>query len=178
MSIISLIFTTGAGLLLIISSCFKILSLQESAKSVYKIAFIHKKIATIIGYLFPFIELLVAILLIIQVSNIWVNTIAIIIISAFIIINSNAIFKHSNIECFCFGKLLKTKMGIGGLIQSLLLFFSILPNIIFNNSKVISIFSFNEYNFEYTALVIAIMLWTLSLILIRTSLDKLISPNI
>lgn len=173
MAIISLIFTTGAGFLLIISSLLKIISLHDSAKSVRKMTFIPEKIAMLLGYFFPFFELVLAILLVLRVNDFFVNTVAIIIISIFIIINSNAILKHSYAECFCFGKLLKSRMGMGGLIQSIFLFLSILPNIIYNNSHVLSLFSFNELNFEYIAIIIVTALWTFTLILIRISVDKL-----
>ncbi|MGG0482405.1 MauE/DoxX family redox-associated membrane protein [Priestia aryabhattai] len=173
MAIISLIFTTGAGFLLVISSLFKIISLRESAKSVHKITFIPEKTAILLGYLFPFFELVLAVLLVLRVNDFLVNITALIIISIFIIINSNAILKHSYAECFCFGKLLKSRMGMGGLIQSILLFLSILPNIIHNNSNVLTIFSFNEFNFEYLVLIVVSTLWTFTLILIRLSVDKL-----
>lgn len=173
MAIISLIFTTGAGFLLVISSLLKIISLHESAKSVHKITFIPEKPAILLGYLFPFFELVLSVLLILRVSDFLVNIAALIIIGIFIIINSNAMLKHSYAECFCFGKLLKSRMGIGGLIQSIFLFLSILPNIIYNNSHPFTIFSFSEFNFEYLALIIVSALWTFTLVLMRLSLDKL-----
>lgn len=110
--------------------------------------------------------------------DLWVNTVAILIISVFVIINANAIFKHNNEECFCFGKFMKSRMGIGGLIQSSLLLFSLLPNILFNNSNVITVLSFQKYNFEFIVIIITILLWVISLMLIRTTIDKLlISEN-
>ncbi|MDN3233549.1 MauE/DoxX family redox-associated membrane protein [Priestia megaterium] len=173
MAIILLIFTTGAGFLLVISSILKIISLRESAKSVHKMTFIPEKIAILLGYFFPFFELLLAFLLILRVNDFLVNIIALITISMFIIINSNAILNHSQAECFCFGKLLKSRMGMGGLIQSIFLFLSILPNIVYNNSHVSSLFSYDELNFENIALITVTTLWTFTLILIRISVDKL-----
>ncbi|EJR04047.1 MULTISPECIES: MauE/DoxX family redox-associated membrane protein [Bacillus] len=178
MSIMSLIFTTGSGILLLISSLLKIISIKESSNAIYKITFFPKTISKLLGYLFPFLELLISILLILRMYDLWVNTVAILIISVFVIINANAIFKHNNEECFCFGKFMKSRMGIGGLIQSSLLLFSLLPNILFNNSNVITVLSFQKYNFEFIVIIITILLWVISLMLIRTTIDKLlISEN-
>lgn len=42
MSIMSLIFTTGSGILLLISSLLKIISIKESSNAIYKITFFLK----------------------------------------------------------------------------------------------------------------------------------------
>lgn len=174
MSIISLIFTTGSGILLFISSVLKIISLKESSKFIYNMNFFPEKASKVLGYVFPFFELVISILLILRIYDIWINTVAMLIISVFIIINANAIFKHSHEECFCFGKFLKSRIGIGGLVQSVLLLFSLLPNMLFTNSEIINILSFNTYNIEFIVMGIAIILWVITLILIRTTIDKLL----
>ncbi|PFN00483.1 MauE/DoxX family redox-associated membrane protein [Bacillus cereus] len=174
MSIISLIFTTGSGLVLFISGLFKIISIRESSNVMYKITFLPKKIAKIIGYLFPIIELLIATLLILRINNLLINTIAILMLSTFVIFNANAVLKHNHEECFCFGKILKTRMGIGGLVQSSLLLLSLLPNIVLSNLNIITIFSFESFNFEFATIIITIIIWATTLIVIRTIIDKLL----
>lgn len=172
MSIVLLIFTSGSGLLLVISGVLKVIAIHDSAKSIENLYPVFKKNARKLGYLFPFFELLLGCLLIFYTYNIWVNSIAMILFSVFIIINTNAILKHDNTECFCFGNLIKSRMGFGGLIQSFLLLLCVIPNIFSKGFKISSVFMFKTYDFEHLAITVAIIIWALSLILFRITIDK------
>lgn len=170
--IFSLIFTTGSALILFISGFFKILSIKSAVELVLKFKFFPRKMGIPIGYLFPFVEILIAIYLLFNKDNLYINILTILIISVFVVINSKAIIEKMQMDCHCFGNIIKTKVGIGGLVQSLLMFLSILPNLFIVNSPYNSILFFEYSSIEFLILFSISVIWTITLILIRMTIDK------
>lgn len=176
MAVMTLIFSTSVSIVFFISGFSKVLSLKEASLSLEQIDFIPKRLKRITGTVFPFIELTLAILLIIASSNFMINVITIILISVFILVNFQAINDRKPKSCFCFGKLIKTELGYGGLTQSLILLLFVIPNIVFNKSNITVLdvlFSHNLQLIEVFFIIFSMIISTSMLFLSRSFVDKL-----
>lgn len=106
----------------------------------------------------------------------FINIIAIGLIVMFILINFKVIVEKKQKKCFCFGKIIETKLGYGGLIQCLLLLLSIIPNIIFNGTNLSTVLTHKEHLMYGLEIIIISVFWTITLILIRL-IFEIIFPN-
>lgn len=165
MLVSSLIFRLSISFLFFCSGFLKIFSLKDSTKSIIELNIMPVRLAKIIGILAPFIEIITAILLIIASDKFIINILAIIVIIFLIAINFKAIIENRQTDCFCFGKLIPTKLGYGGLVQCFLLLLSIIPSIIFSSSNLDMLLNLSFL--DITFILITSILWSISLILIR-----------
>ena len=125
-----------SALLLSVSSLFvlsglaKLLSYRASVEHIANNEWIPKVFKKPIGYSLPIIEIICGISLIIRGDNFLVNLLMISIILVFLAVNLQAVLKHKVKDCHCFGKLIKTKTGSGGVIQTILMLLAVLPNLL------------------------------------------------
>ncbi|ANC18180.1 MULTISPECIES: MauE/DoxX family redox-associated membrane protein [Bacillus] len=176
MNVITLIFSVSVGLLFFISGLFKLIAIKEASQSIVEMNLMPEKLASIFGMLFPFLEIFLGVSLIIFNNNMFINIIAIGLIVMFILINFKVIVEKKQKKCFCFGKIIETKLGYGGLIQCLLLLLSIIPNIIFNGTNLSTVLTHKEHLMYGLEIIIISVFWTITLILIRL-IFEIIFPN-
>ncbi|AXR15607.1 hypothetical protein COC60_24770 [Bacillus thuringiensis] len=176
LNVITLIFSVSVGLLFFISGLFKLIAIKEASQSIVEMNLMPEKLASIFGMLFPFLEIFLGVSLIIFNNNMFINIIAIGLIVMFILINFKVIVEKKQKKCFCFGKIIETKLGYGGLIQCLLLLLSIIPNIIFNGTNLSTVLTHKEHLMYGLEIIIISVFWTITLILIRL-IFEIIFPN-
>lgn len=176
LNVITLIFSVSVGLLFFISGLFKLIAIKEASQSIVEMNLMPEKLASIFGMLFPFLEIFLGVSLIIFNNNMFINIIAIGLIVMFILINFKVIVEKKQKKCFCFGKIIETKLGYGGLIQCLLLLLSIIPNIIFNGTNLSTVLTHKEHLMHGLEIIIISVFWTITLILIRL-IFEIIFPN-
>lgn len=102
---------------------------------------------------------------------------AIILILIFVLINFQAVVEKRQKPCFCFGKMIETKIGFGGMVQSLLLLISILVNVIFNNMNLIIILDQGTQVVHVVLIVTVSIFLTVTLILIRIIIESILTIN-
>lgn len=175
MNILALILSFGTGFLLVLSALFKILSLNAYVKSFNKYKNINKTIRKIIGFLSPFIEMIMGMLLIIFSEFLIINIFSVALFFIFILINVNAVIKREVSSCLCFGKIIETKYGKSGIVQSILLSTSLLPNVFIDDHIIFTDLIHSYRLVEINMFTLTAIIWTLTLILIRTIIDK-VSP--
>lgn len=169
---ITLVFTTGAGIIFLLSGLFKIFSLKESAATIKKLEILPQVISNSLGIVFPFFEVILGILIILFSPNLIVNFVAACITVLFMVINYKTISERKKVSCFCFGKIIKTELGYGGLIQSFLMFGCFLSNILITSQSNWLIIK----NLELRLLILYIItsiIWSVTLLLIRSTIDLL-----
>lgn len=175
--IIALIFCISVGIILVISGLFKLFGLKVASESIIAMDVIPAKIAKPISLAFPFIELLIGGGLIFVSESMIVNIMAIILILIFVLINFQAVVEKRQKPCFCFGKMIETKIGFGGMVQSLLLLISILVNVIFNNMNLIIILDQGTQVVHVVLIVTVSIFLTVTLILIRIIIESILTIN-
>ncbi|HDR7913832.1 TPA: hypothetical protein QCY05_002990 [Bacillus wiedmannii] len=173
--IIALIFCISVGIILFISGLFKVFGLKAASESIIAMNVIPVKFAKPISLIFPFIELLIGILLIFSSESIIVNIMAISLIVIFVLVNFQAVVDKRQKPCFCFGKMIETKIGYGGMVQSLLLLISILVNVIFNNMNLIMILDQGNQVVYVVLIVTVSIFWAVTLILIRIIMENILT---
>lgn len=175
MYVLGLIFSISVSFLFIFSGFLKLFAWKESAVFMEKIDIIPKKIARPIGLLIPFVEIAVAVLLLVASNNILVFILTAILIVVLISINFKAVLEKKQTDCFCLGKLINTKTGYGGLVQCFLLLLSIIPSFLFSGTFT----AFDILNLESIQILTILatsILWTISLITIRKVIEILYAP--
>ncbi|MNK70816.1 Methylamine utilization protein MauE [compost metagenome] len=178
MEIIYLMLSISVAVILFISGILKFLSLNELYKKIAELLAIDNFLVKIIGTVIPLFELLISVLLITYNESIFVNIISIIMTGIFISMNINGVAKRSLKDCLCFGKFFKTKLGYGGLIQSVLLFLSLIPGLLFKTTNSIN-FLFYEHNLSDITLVLFVsLLWSITLFIIRIQVDTILYPQL
>jgi len=167
--IFSLIFSISVSMLFFISGISKMLSLKQSASSIVKLELLPKKLATIIGFSLPFLEIVMSLALLLKGNSIIINIAMIGLIVVLIIINFRAINEGKQSDCFCLGKIVNTKIGYGGLIQCILLLLSLIPNII---NESINFLEIQEMQLlQIIFIFITAFLWVVSMIIIRKLIE-------
>lgn len=163
-----LAFTTGSALVLFISGLLKVFSITNTIKMINKMGIFPSKLSNILGYLFPWIEISLAIVLFWRVDIFIINIITLLVFGIFIVINVSAIIENKQIECNCFGNFIKSKIGYGGLVQSILLILSIIPTLFFPPAFN-SIFMLQSQ--EFFILILTGIIWCLTLIITRIAIE-------
>lgn len=133
MEYFSLIVRLALAFTFIFAGLAKLIDLQGSAKFAEQTGIFPKNVGKVMGGIMPFMELFIGILLCIGISNLALNIVAVFIIIFFLILNMKTLFEKKNIRCFCFGHIISTRLGAGGLYHYLLLFIFLLITIFFNN---------------------------------------------
>ncbi|WP_083252913.1 MauE/DoxX family redox-associated membrane protein [Bacillus sp. F56] len=169
---ITLVFSTGIGILFLLSGFSKVVALRESVASIKKLKLFSDIISTFLGLTFPFFEVALAILIILYKSSLIVNLVALCITVVFMLINYKMISDRKKISCFCFGNIIKTELGYGGLTQSFLMLGCFLLNIIITSQNSLLLIKDIELKLLILYIVTSI-LWTITLLLIRSTIDLL-----
>ncbi|SHH47633.1 MauE/DoxX family redox-associated membrane protein [Virgibacillus chiguensis] len=171
MEIVTIIFSVSVGFVLILSGIFKLFSTDELKKFIIDLKIINSGLSTILSRIFPIIEISIGSLLILFNNSILVNISAIILTFTFILVNLIALNKGEVKDCHCFGNIIKTKMGHGGVIQSSLLVLSLLPNFFNHNINLIDIAN-SMKTYEILAGLFISLIWSFSLIVFRIVIER------
>lgn len=151
----------------IIAGFSKLFSLNEAKKFPEKIGFLSGKYGEIMGGGMPFIELIIGLFGIIY-NNYIINIMVMAILLFFILLNLKYTLERKDSKCFCYGKLINTKIGKGGLIHYLYQLMIFVLSIIGLNGKI------NVINLaELLNLVILAFLMFVNGIIIRRFIEKL-----
>ncbi|MGM1034807.1 MAG: MauE/DoxX family redox-associated membrane protein [Bacillota bacterium] len=173
-----LVFSIGVGFLLMLSGLLKAISIRDSVESVVKLNIIPKRLSKVVGYSFPFIEVILGLSLIFFYNLIIVNILVLGIIFAFTFINYKITLERKRTNCSCFGKLVKSELGYGGLAQSLLMLLSILPAIVFESNNLFIQIGNQLKVFDFFIVLIASLLWSATLFVIRIIFDLLFNNRL
>lgn len=158
------IFCYGSALVLILSGLSKLISHSNTKHFFLKYIAINDISITFMALLFPLFEIVIGIGLFIYAHPIlYISALSLILL--FIIINSYALIKNVEEDCKCFGNLIPTKTGLGGLIQSVCMFFSIVPLLYYNKGNM-SILDFGNVFY-----LVPVFLWFTTLIIIRRNVE-------
>lgn len=116
--------------LFILSGGAKLISYKVSVEYISNIEWLPKILKKPVGYSFPIIEVICGVGLVLIGNNFFMNLFTIFIILLFLSANLQAVFNQKEKECYCFGVLFKTRTGLGGVIQNILMLAAILPNLL------------------------------------------------
>ena len=125
----------GYVLRLAISSSFilagisKLFSFNEAKKFPEKIGLFQGKLGRAMGGCMPFLELFLGILSILY-NNYLLNIFIFGVLLFFIVLNLKFTLEKKESKCFCYGKLIDTKIGKGGLVHYLYQFIIFLISVI------------------------------------------------
>lgn len=160
------------GIIFLVSGLAKLNSVEETLQDLIRYSIFSGALLKKVSYVLPYFEIILAISLILWGNQLIINIIALGIISLFLLIHVEAIIKKNTTECFCFGKLFKTRHGRGGLIQSLLLIVCILPNIFVQSSSFLAYINTSFELSMYVILCVSI-LGSINILMIRVIIDKI-----
>lgn len=161
-------------MVLVFSSIFKLLALKKYLRALENYEFIPGAWKSVIGYGSPVVELLTGFALIWLPHEFFVNLVALGMFFVFLAIHVHAVLKNDKSTCMCFGEIIKSRYGMPGIIQSVLLIISILPNLLIvypvsHNQLFVS------YGIDESAIALVLAcLWGLNLITARLVLDKIL----
>jgi len=158
------IFCYGSALVLILSGISKLISHSNTKHFFLKYIAINDISITFVALLFPLFEIVIGVGLFIYAHPILYIS-ALFLILLFIIINSYALINKVEEDCKCFGNLIPTKTGLGGLIQSVCMFFSIVPLLYFDKSNM------NILDIGNVYYLVPVLLWFFTLIIIRRNVE-------
>jgi len=169
------------GIMLITSVAFtfifagftKLISIKDSSRFARKLGLFPPRVGAILGFCMPLMELTVGIGIIISNNSlIYVGALAVIMF--FIIINFKSILDKKGLSCFCYGNLIKTKLGPGGFIHYIYLLFAVLLGFFISESNLSNVL--NGYAAVNLILICGIsFLIFINGLIIRMVLDKLSS---
>lgn len=101
---------------ILISMCFggisKLIFFSYTKRTIKKIKFIKDPINKVMPFAMPVFELGVPLLFVIMGENLWLYCLTTLYYLAFIAMNLTSMY--DNVECCCYGKFMKSKLGIGG----------------------------------------------------------------
>lgn len=169
------------GLMLITSVAFtflfagfsKMLWIKDSSRFARNLGLFPPKVGAILGLCMPLMELAIGIGMIMSNSPL-VSIFALGIIMFFIILNLKAIIDKKGLSCFCYGNIIKTKLGQGGFIHYIYLLFTALSGFVTIESTLIK--GIHTYTVFNLILICSIsFLLFINGIIIRLVLDKLSS---
>lgn len=153
----------------IIAMCFggisKVIYFPYTKNTISKIEFINKPLSSILPYGMPAFEIAVPILCILFGENILIYFLLFVYYLAFIVMNLASM--NDEVECCCYGKFMKSKLGLGGVVHYtyfLIVNFMAIYCHLFNG-KIIEIHMENTFVFK---IVGAIIICTAGLIYRRT----------
>lgn len=158
------IFCYGAALVLILSGFSKLISHSHTKHFFLKYIAINDISMTFMALLFPLFEIALGVgLFIYDHPILYISALSLILL--FIIINSYALINKAEEDCKCFGNLIPTKTGLGGLIQSVCMFLSIVPLLYFDKGNM------NILDFSNVFYLVPVLLWFTTLIIIRRNVE-------
>lgn len=112
------ILFTAIGLMLLFSSILKLIYNNYTRESIKKMDIFPANLTEIIAFLMPIFELFLSVFFISN-PNLIINALYIGYLLFFIILNLKMYKGNVSKECCCYGKLLKSKLGLGGMIHYL-----------------------------------------------------------
>lgn len=149
------IFDFSLSLILFFSGITKLVYFRNTMDTMKRIEVFPDKYVNYIAIILPIFELTQAILLIIK-SNIVTQVLIIGYLLFFILLNLKTYLGGEKKECCCYGKFLKSKLGLGGLFHYLYWLIIIVCSIIINS---IQIFQYQvEKNFCFYIIGICIVI--------------------
>lgn len=171
-----IILSMSVGFLLLISGITKFFSINETSQSLIdlglvKIISLSRSAAVILSAM----EVFLAIGLILFSGYLFINISAFLVFLIFILINYKSVANNLKINCNCFGKILKTEYGYGGIIQSLIMIIIIIPNILSKNMSYINFYNIIPFRTSIL-IIISAFFATVTIILVRETID-LINKN-
>lgn len=121
MEFFALSVSVSIGSLLIIASISKLLNLKGFIFVIRMLNIFSRNLSKITGLFIPLIELILGLLFILGIHIKLAAVIAFLLFSTFLFLNIYAIKTGKDLSCNCYGKLLSTQMGIGGVLHNLIL---------------------------------------------------------
>ena len=137
MEYFTLIVKMALGLTFLISGIAKVVDIRRVSQE--QIGIFNKDFEKVIVVSMPFIEIFIGTSLINGKPNVLINIITSLIILVFILLNLKDLHEGKNSECICFGKLIKTELGLGGVYHSMLLLVFLIPSFIWDSIPINSL---------------------------------------
>lgn len=170
MGLLGMILKLSVSLTFIFAGFAKLIQIRNSSRFVKKLGIFPEKVGAMLGFFMPIIELVVGFTMIFN-NNIYIEIIALAIIMFFIGLNLKAVLDKKELECFCYGKLIKTKIGASGLIHYLYLLICLISSFFVNAEKITKLIY--DYNFiNQVFIIMAAMLIFINSIIIQVVIDK------
>jgi len=168
---LGVILKLAVAITFIFAGFSKLLWIRECSAFARDIGIFPRKIGAVLGFLMPLAELAVGTGLIFS-NNVLINIMAFGIVLFFIVLNLKSIIERQEKDCFCYGKIIKTKLSKGGLIHYLY----ILGALIFSNfiiRKGAADILFNTSSLDMFIIIIISALVFINGIVMQMVLDKL-----
>jgi hypothetical protein len=170
---LGIIFRIAVSLTLFISGLSKLIHIKESIHYFRDWGLFLPAIGSVLGVLIPPIEILTGIALI-KTNNLLIEIFAISIVFFLILINMKAVLDNDNKLCFCFGNVLKTRLGIGGLVHTIYLLIALFISIFIIKTEVANILYTCSLTSQILIVAVSILIFVNGLS-IRLVLDNLAS---
>lgn len=163
----------SVGFLLLLSGVMKMLTPNSAANLFVELGLNSFQLSKLLGILFSIVEIFLAISLFLVSESLLVNIISVIIFSIFLLVNIKSLTNKEKKSCSCFGKLLKTELGYGGIVQSLIMLIIVFLNIGTEKPGFLMLVNNKIILHELILVVIVSVLGTITLIFIRSTIDTI-----
>lgn len=153
---------------LIFSGFSKIIWIKETSKFVGELGLFPKNIGKYIGFLIPFIEFGLGIGWLMSSSK-YIIYGTIFIFMFFVSLNFYFVLNKRTKKCFCYGKMLSSKLSKGGLFHYVYLLLVTLSSLVLENRYVLGYYILESYN--VFVIIFSVIIVFLNSILIQQLLD-------
>lgn len=152
MEYIAYIFQLAIGITFGFAGITKMISITETSKFASKIGMFPKRVGAVLGVSMPIIEVVSAYFLVMGINNLFANLIVTGLILFFIFLNIKSVLEEKSMACFCYGKIIKTKFGLGGFYHYLFLFIMFIFFLYLNSVNLV--YCINNLRLEENMLII------------------------
>lgn len=171
MNELGIMLTTSVAFAFLFAGFSKALWIKDSSRFASNLGVFPPKLGAILGLFMPLMELVAGVGMLINNSPL-IMILGVAIIMFFVILNLKAIMDKKSLSCFCYGNIIKTKLGQGGFIHYIYLLFTVLIGFFTTKSTLINVIS--EYEMINLILICSIsFLIFINGVIIRLVLDKL-----
>ena len=127
MEIASLLLAYAIAITLLLSGITKMYDLQGASRSAVAVGILPASLSRGFGFLLPFVEVILAIILFITSESILLLAALLLLFVSFAIANAKMMIEKKDIACHCFGRFMSGEMGLGSLLHSLILIIYWIP---------------------------------------------------
>ncbi|MDU1117059.1 MAG: MauE/DoxX family redox-associated membrane protein [Clostridium butyricum] len=173
MDILGCIFFSTITITLIFAGISKMISYKNTIDTIKKIDIFPKRISNVVGIFMPLFEVIMALLLIIKSNKLIIVILILGYLLFFIGLNLKYTMEKKEIKCCCYGKIIQSKLGKGGLIHYLYLLVLLVIGYKCVNKSIINIINLYKID-SYRILVIIVVSFLLMIngFLIRSMIEK------
>ncbi|WP_369695517.1 MauE/DoxX family redox-associated membrane protein [Alkalibaculum bacchi] len=146
------------------------MSIRGSSEFAENLGIFPPKIGSILGFFMPFVELFVGLGLLLF-TRVYILVIAYGIIFFFLALNMKFILERKEMNCFCYGNILESKLGKGGFIHYIYLLVALGVGSMSIDQDIIKVI-YNVDSINLVFVILTMLLLAANSIIIQLVIDK------